>query len=116
MEELTKKSAAEGDRDICFSNSIKAGKRIYYVDVKKTRRDEMYLAITESKKNVMGEGDETTVTYEKHKIFLYQEDFQKFLEGLQDAMNYIAKEQGEPTPRPEGDSDLGGEIQINLDF
>ncbi|MCQ2268045.1 MAG: PUR family DNA/RNA-binding protein [Bacteroidaceae bacterium] len=116
MEELNKKSAAEMDRDICFSNSIKAGKRIYYVDVKKTRKNEMYLAITESKKNISGEGDNASVSYEKHKIFLYQEDFQKFLAGLQDAMEYIAREQGEATPREEPEEELGGEIKINLDF
>lgn len=115
MEELNNKSTGEVERDICFSNSIKAGKRIYYVDVKKTRKDEMYLSITESKKNRSGEGEEAIVTYEKHKIFLYQEDFQKFITGLQDAMDFIAKEQGEPTPRIE-DEDLGGEIKLNLEF
>ena len=92
MEEMKKKSADEMDREIYFSNSIKAGKRIYYVDVKKTRKDEMYLSITESKKIVVGEGDNATVTYDKHKIFLYQEDFQKFMAGLQEAIDFIAKE------------------------
>ena len=116
MDEFMKKSADETEREILFSNSIKAGKRIYYVDVKKTRKDEMYLAITESKKNTVGEGENASVTYEKHKIFLYQEDFKKFMEGLQDAMSYIAQKQGEPVAREEKDSDIGGEIQINLDF
>ena len=116
MEEMKKKSADEMDREIYFSNSIKAGKRIYYVDVKKTRKDEMYLSITESKKIVVGEGDNATVTYDKHKIFLYQEEFQKFMAGLQEAIDFIAKEQGEMAPRAEEDNDLGGEIKINLDF
>ena len=115
MEDLNKKGAGEMDRDICFSNSIKAGKRIYYVDVKKTRKDEMYLAITESKKSVMGEGADAQVSYEKHKIFLYREDFQKFLAGLQEAMAYIEKEQGVAEPRPEEPA-LGEEIKINIDF
>ena len=114
MEEMKKKSADEMDREIYFSNSIKAGKRIYYVDVKKTRKDEMYLSITESKKIVVGEGDNATVTYDKHKIFLYQEDFLKF--WTQEAIDFIAKEQGEMAPRAEEDNDLGGEIKINLDF
>ena len=93
MEEMKKKSADEMDREIYFSNSIKAGKRIYYVDVKKTRKDEMYLSITESKKIVVGEGDNATVTYDKHKIFLYQEDFQKFMAGLQEAIDFIKEKE-----------------------
>ena len=69
------------DKEIVFSQSIKAGKRIYYLDVKKNRKDEMFLAITESKKIVMGEGDDSQVSFEKHKIFLYKEDFEKFMNG-----------------------------------
>ena len=57
MEEFKKKSAAEGDKEIVFSKAIKAGKRIYYLDVKKNKKDDMFLAITESKKIVSGEGD-----------------------------------------------------------
>ncbi len=54
MEEFKKKSAAEGDKEIVFSKAIKAGKRIYYLDVKKNRKDEIFHAITESKKIVSG--------------------------------------------------------------
>ena len=54
MEEFKKKSAAEGDKEIVFSKAIKAGKRIYYLDVKKNKKDDMFLAITESKKIVSG--------------------------------------------------------------
>ena len=89
MEEFKKKSAAEGDKEIVFSKAIKAGKRIYYLDVKKNRKDEMFLAITESKKIVSGEGDDSQVSFEKHKIFLYKEDFEKFTEGLEEVINYI---------------------------
>ena len=79
MEDNKKKSAVEGgDKEIVYSQSVKAGKRIYYMDVKKSRKDELFLAITESKKIVTGEGDDAQVSYEKHKIFLYKEDFDKF--------------------------------------
>ena len=94
MEEFKKKSAADGDKEIVFSKAIKAGKRIYYLDVKKNRKDEMFLAITESKKIVSGEGIDSQVSFEKHKIFLYKEDFTKFMEGLQQAIQFIADEQG----------------------
>ena len=82
------------DKEIIFSKSIKAGKRIYYLDVKKNRKDEMFLAITESKKVVTGEGDDSQVTFEKHKIFLYKEDFEKFMNGLNQAISFINEEQG----------------------
>lgn len=90
MEDFKKKMNADmNDKEIVFSKSIKAGKRIYYLDVKKNRKDEMFLAITESKKVVMGEGDDSQVSFEKHKIFLYKEDFQKFMAGLTEALNFI---------------------------
>ncbi|MDD2286500.1 MAG: DUF3276 family protein [Paludibacter sp.] len=87
------------DNEIIYSKSIKAGKRIYYLDVKKSRNEDLFLAITESKKKVNGFDQEAQVTYEKHKIFLYKEDFNKFLEGLEDVIGFIKREQGEALPR-----------------
>jgi hypothetical protein len=69
-----------------FTKIVRAGKRTYFFDVKATRRDDYYLTITESKKRL---GKEGKVFYEKHKIFLYKEDFEKFSEGLKDAVAYI---------------------------
>ncbi|OIP83397.1 MAG: hypothetical protein AUK44_05375 [Porphyromonadaceae bacterium CG2_30_38_12] len=89
------------DNEIMYSKSIKAGKRIYYLDVKKSRNDDLFLAITESKKRVTGQDDDIQVSYEKHKIFLYREDFDKFIEGLEDVIGFIKKEQGEAPQRPE---------------
>ena len=125
MEELKKKSAAEGDKEIVFSKAIKAGKRIYYLDVKKNRKDEMFLAITESKKIVSGEGDDSQVSFEKHKIFLYKEDFEKFTAGVQQAIQFIAEQQGLPeshfeekeiTVDEETESLSESEIKIDIDF
>ena len=125
MEDFKKKSAAEGDKEIVFSKAIKAGKRIYYLDVKKNRKDEMFLAITESKKIISGEGDDSQVSFEKHKIFLYKEDFEKFMGGLQQAIQFIADEQGLPESRLEEkeapaeeptESLSESEIKIDIDF
>ena len=69
-----------------FTKVVRAGKRTYFFDVKATRKDDYYLTITESKKRL---GKEGKVFYEKHKIFLYKEDFDKFSEGLKDAVTYI---------------------------
>ena len=94
MEEMKKNTMTEGDKEIVFTKAIKAGKRIYYLDVKKNRKGEMFLAITESKKVTTGEGDASQVSFEKHKIFLYKEDFEKFMTGLHDTIQYIEREQG----------------------
>lgn len=94
-EEWKKKNGGESnDKEIVFSQAIKAGKRIYYLDVKKNRKDEMFLAITESKKIVSGEGEDSQVSFEKHKIFLYQEDFDKFMNGLEQSIHFIQSQQG----------------------
>ncbi len=69
-----------------FTRVVRAGKRTYFFDVKATRKDDYYLTITESKKRL---GKEGKVFYEKHKIFLYKEDFDKFTEGLKDAVTFI---------------------------
>lgn len=71
-----------------YSKKVKAGKRTYFFDVKTTRANDYYLTITESKKQYNDEGSR----YEKHKIFLYKEDLNKFLETLQTTADYIKKE------------------------
>jgi hypothetical protein len=81
------------DNEIIYSRAIKAGKRIYYLDVKKSKNDDLFVAITESKKKVTGYDVDAQVTYEKHKIFLYKEDFEKFTDGLEDVINFIKREQ-----------------------
>ncbi len=74
------------DRDEIFSKAVRAGKRTYFFDVKSTRKNDYYLTITESKKRFEGDGGHS---YEKHKLFLYKEDFEKFIEGLQYVFTYI---------------------------
>ena len=69
-----------------FTKVVRAGKRTYFFDVKATRKDDYYLTITESKKRL---GKEGKIFYEKHKVFLYKEDFEKFTEGLKDAVSFI---------------------------
>jgi hypothetical protein len=81
-----------------FTKVVRAGKRTYFFDVKATRKDDYYLTITESKKRL---GKEGKVFYEKHKIFLYKEDFEKFSEGLKDAVTYIGNGKDETiVPEP----------------
>lgn len=79
-------------REEIYSKAVRAGKRTYFFDVKATRRDEFYLTITESKKRFEQDGN---FHYEKHKIFLYKEDFEKFVEGLQEVITFIEQNQQE---------------------
>lgn len=124
MEELKKKSTTiENDKEIVFSKAIKAGKRFYYLDVKKNRKEEMFIAITESKKVVSLDKDDPQVNFEKHKIFLYKEDFEKFMNGLQQAIDFIGHEQGttseahyQPATATEEMPSQSEEIKIDIDF
>ena len=75
------------EKDELFSKAVKAGKRTYFFDVKSTKNDEKYITITESKRRF--DEDQQRFFYEKHKIFLYKEDFEKVAKGLNDAINYI---------------------------
>jgi len=85
--------------EIVYSKSVKAGKRIYYLDVKKARNEDLYLCITESKRLP---GFETEAPqFEKHKVFLYKEDFAHFTEGLQEVINYVKSQVGPIEEREE---------------
>lgn len=77
-------------REEIFSEKVKAGKRTYFFDVKSTRSNDYYLTITESKKRY--NKDDEGFTYEKHKIFLYKEDFNKFVEALNNTVNHVKTE------------------------
>jgi hypothetical protein len=78
-----------------YTKVVRAGKRTYFFDVKATRKEDYYLTITESKKRL---GKEGKVFYEKHKIFLYKEDFEKFADGLRDAVTFIGNGRNELRP------------------
>ncbi|MFM6935906.1 MAG: DUF3276 family protein [Flavobacteriales bacterium] len=69
-----------------YSKVVRAGKRTYFFDIKSTKGNDLYITLTESKKTF---GDEGDGNYQKHKIFLYKEDFEKFREGLDDVLAKI---------------------------
>ncbi|MEQ8241798.1 DUF3276 family protein [Fulvivirga sp.] len=76
------------EREEIYSERVRAGKRTYFFDVKATRSNDYYLTITESKRRYKDEG----YTYEKHKIFLYKEDFNKFTAALNNTVNHVKDE------------------------
>ena len=71
-----------------YSQRVRAGKRTYFFDVKATRSNDYYLTITESKRRYKDDG----YYYEKHKIFLYKEDFNKFVEALNVTVDHVKTE------------------------
>ena len=79
-------------RQEIYSKAVRAGKRTYFFDVKATRKDEYYLTITESKKRYDQDGN---FHFEKHKIFLYKEDFEKFKDGFTEVVNFIISNEPE---------------------
>jgi len=70
-----------------YSSKVRAGKRrTYFFDVKETKGGDYYITLTESTKKFNGDG------YERHKIFLYKEDFNRFVKGLDDVVNHVKTE------------------------
>lgn len=77
----------ERSSDDVYSKPVRAGKRTYFFDVKSTRGgSDYFIAITESKRRNNPDG---SFSYDKHKIYLYKEDFEKFSEGLSEIIDYI---------------------------
>ena len=79
-------NASDRSGEDVYSKPVRAGKRTYFFDVKSTKGKDFYLTITESKRKVDSYGN---FAYDKHKIFLYKEDFEKFAEGLEEVIQYI---------------------------
>lgn len=100
----------ENDRGEIFSERVRAGKRTYFFDVKATRSNDYYLTITESKRRYK----EDSFFYEKHKIFLYKEDFNKFVAALNNTVDHVKSEL-----MPEVDFDqfdrVDEEVESNVD-
>ena len=89
----------KNEPEIVYSRAVKAGKRIYYLDVKKARNEDLYLCITESKRKQTGEAEPPQ--FEKHKVFLYKEDFAHFTEGLNDVISFVQSQLGTIEERKE---------------
>ena len=85
---MTTEENGRFNEEALFSKSVRAGKRTYFFDVRSTRGGDYYLTITESKKRFQDDGK---FFFEKHKVFLYKEDFEKFTENFTEAIDFIKK-------------------------
>ncbi len=108
----------DNGKEEIYSQRVRAGKRTYFFDVKSTRSNDYYLTITESKRRYKEDG----YFYEKHKIFLYKEDFNKFVEALNSTVDHVKTEllpevdfaefdRQEEENSTAGDSDIGTEFK-----
>lgn len=102
-----------------YSQRVRAGKRTYFFDVKATRSNDYYVTITESKRKF----NEDNFSYEKHKIFLYKEDFAKFIEALQGTINHVKSEllteealAAMEAPRAETEVEVAAEVETEASF
>lgn len=100
------------EKNEVLSRAVKAGKRTYFFDVKSTRTDELYLTITESKRKFNAETG--TFFYEKHKVFLYKEDFEKFQNALAGVIDFI--QTGKVPEETMFEPENGEEGSIDVDF
>jgi hypothetical protein len=100
------------DQEEIFSKRVKAGKRTYFFDVKATRSKDYYLTITESKRKA----HEDSVSYEKHKIFLYKEDFLKFVEALNETVDHVKTELLPDVDFEEFDRGKGDDEESNISW
>ena len=82
----------EGENNEIFSKALRAGRRTYFFDIRGTKAGDYYLTITESKKFTHDDGSSH---YQKHKIYLYKEDFNAFKEILNEMTSYVFEEKGE---------------------
>lgn len=94
-----------------YSQRVRAGKRTYFFDVKATRSNDYYLTITESKRRYKEDG----YFYEKHKIFLYKEDFNKFVNALNATVNHVKTELMPEVDFTQFDERENKEVQVETD-
>lgn len=106
---------SENPREEIHSNVVRAGKRTYFFDVKATKRNDYYLTITESKKRF---GRDGKFFYEKHKLFLYKEDFDKFADSLNEVIEFIREanpQMIEPEDVPVRETDNSEKDEVTVD-
>jgi hypothetical protein len=100
------------EQEEIFSQILRAGRRTYFFDVRATKADDYYLTVTESKKFTHDDG---SFHYQKHKIYIYKEDFAEFNEMLTAATDFILKEKGSEVISERHQKDFKKESEISLD-
>lgn len=102
------------DREEVYTKVVRAGKRTYFFDVKEMRSSEMYITVTESKRRF--DQDSGKFFYEKHKLFLYKEDYDKFTNALSDIIHFIRTGEKTADELQDEDVNFSDEYSKDLDF
>ena len=97
----TQRKEQESYEEQILTKAIKAGRRTYFLDVRATRDDDYYLTLTESRKKTNADG---SFSFDRHKIFLYKEDFAKFTDGLEEVIDFIKKSKPDYFEKIEADA------------
>jgi hypothetical protein len=92
IQDNRKENDPEAMGEEVYSKAVRAGRRTYFFDVKATRNDDYFLTITESRKK---QGKDGSFFFDKHKIYLYKEDFAKFADGLEEVVAFIKQHKPE---------------------
>jgi len=119
-DDFERQDFADRNQEDVWSKPVRAGKRTYFFDVKTTKgNNDYYLTITESKRRQEADG---SFSFDKHKIFLYKEDFDKFRDGLEEVIKYMRDNLLKDIPertfearKPEGHEDGGGFSDVDFD-
>lgn len=112
FEDYENSDSQERNGDDIYSKPVRAGKRTYFFDVKATKNNDYYLTITESKRRIDKDG---RFIYDKHKIFLYKEDFEKFSEGLKEIIDFIKEKAPVITEKEPKDIQSNSFSDVNFD-
>jgi hypothetical protein len=114
FEDFDNAEPQERNGDDVYSKPVRAGKRTYFFDVKATKNNDYYLTITESKRRLDRDG---RFVYDKHKIFLYKEDFEKFSQGLEEIIQYIKEKAPHTAERPvvDKEGEVGSFSDVNFE-
>ena len=102
----------EGENNEIFSKALRAGRRTYFFDIRGTKAGDYYLTITESKKFTHDDGSSH---YQKHKIYLYKEDFNAFMQLLDEMTSYVFEENGEEVITEKHQKDFKKTFSSNKD-
>ena len=111
-EDKFRKDETEGSEDV-YSKVVRAGKRTYFFDVKSTRGGDLFLTITESRKRV---GMDGVARFEKNKIYLYKEDFDKYADGLNDVIEFVKTNRPDYFVQKDEPASADGELSIDEEF
>jgi hypothetical protein len=116
MDDLENNKNNIQDPDTVFSKAVLSGKRIYYLDVKKSRNGELFLVITERKKILSKDSPQSVVFFENNNISVLKEEFDKFFDAFNEALSFIKDNDIINSDHQKNDEPFTDPINLSIDF